>query len=80
VNYVPGDVVILAAAAAFGQLRPSRTVVIGSDIHLVRSLREIGWANDAHRPALEHVGIDHGGIETGVLQELLNDSDILTTL
>ena len=43
-------------------------------------LLEIGLANDAYRPALEHVGIDHGGIETGVLQELLNDSDILPTL
>ena len=71
---------ILAAAAAFKQLRPSRTVVIGSDIHLVRSLREIGWANHAHRPVLEHVGIDHGGIEIGVPQEFLNGSDILPTL
>lgn len=80
VNYLPDDVVILAAAAAFRKLRPSRTVDIGSDIHLVQSLREIGWANDAHRPALEHVGIDHGCIEIGVPQEFLNGSDILPTL
>ena len=52
VNHLSDGVVILAAAAAFRQLRPSRKVDIGSDIHLVRSLREIGWANDAHRPAL----------------------------
>ena len=80
VNYLADGVVILAAAAAFRPLRPSRTVVIGSDIHLVRSLREIGWAHDAHRPALEHVGIDHGGIEIGVPQEFLNSSDILSAL
>ena len=80
VNHLSDGVVILAAAAAFRQLRPSRTVVIGSDIHLVRSLREIGWANDAHRPALEHVGIDHGGIEIGVPQKFLNGSDILSSL
>jgi hypothetical protein len=51
-NHLSDGVVSLAAAAAFRQLRPLRTVVIGSDIDLVRSLREISWADDAHRPTL----------------------------
>ena len=43
-------------------------------------LQEVGWADDAHWPALEHVGIDHGGIEIRVPHEFLNGSDILPAL
>lgn len=37
-------------------------------------------ADDAHRAALEYVGIDHCGVQIRVPHELLNGSDILSTL
>jgi hypothetical protein len=40
----------------------------------------VGWADDAHRAALKHVGIDHCGVEIGVSHEFLNRSNIMPTL
>ncbi len=71
---------ILAAGAALRRLCPSQAVVIGPGIHLYRLLDEVGWADGPHRPALDYVGIDHGGIEIGFPHEFLNGSDVLPRL
>ena len=54
VNHLPGGVLILAVAAAFRQRRPwrlSRTVVIGSDSHLVLLLPAADSPSQGDRPA-----------------------------
>lgn len=50
-------------AGPFGRICSLRTVVIGPVIHWERLLLVVRWADDAHRAPLEHVGIDHCGVE-----------------
>jgi hypothetical protein len=55
-------------------------VVIEPGIHLLWLLKLVGWADDAHRPSLEHVRINHCGIEIRMSDSFLNGSGILPTL
>jgi hypothetical protein len=45
-----------------------------------RPLQQVGRADDAHRAALEDVGVDHGGVEIRVAHQFLNGSDVLPAL
>lgn len=51
VNHLPSGVLIFAVSSAFRQWRPSRTVAIGSDTHLVLLLPAADSPSQGDRPA-----------------------------
>ena len=52
-------------------------MVCGSANHMFVLLHKIGRAAHPERAAVEHMGVDHGGLHVLVAQELLNGADVL---
>ena len=64
------------------ELQDSRSIC-GSDIHLFvtpQISQQVSRAGHAKGAAIEHVRIDHGGLEIGVAQELLDRANVLAPL
>ena len=41
------------------------------------ALQSVGWAADAERAAVEHVGVDHCGSDVAVAEQFLNRADVM---
>lgn len=48
-------------------------------IRIVPWLQQVCWAGDTHGAAIEHMGVDHRGLQVAVAQEFLNGAYVLAS-